>query len=128
MTRKLVVLALAAAVLPVTSCESTPPEGLANRQCFHARNVQNFRPQGDRIVNVRVAVNQVFQFELMGSCPNLNFSQRLGLRTRGSQWICSGLDADLIVPSTIGPSRCPVNNIRRLTPEEVAALPRGARP
>ena len=38
------------------------------------------------------------------------------------------LDADLLVPSPIGPQRCPVRDIRKLSPAEVAALPPKLRP
>jgi hypothetical protein len=38
------------------------------------------------------------------------------------------MDAEIISPSTIGPQRCPVNKIRKLTPDEVKALPKHARP
>lgn len=103
--------------------------GSAGRQCFYARNVNGFAAQSDRIVNVRVGVRDVYQFELFAPCPDVRWNQALGLQTRGgSNFICSGLDAEIISRTPIGPQRCPVTNIRKLTPEEVAALPRGARP
>jgi len=100
-----------------------------NRACFHASQINGFAAQSDRIVNVRVGVRDVYQFELFAPCPDVRWNQALGVRTRrGSSFICSGLDAEIISRTPIGPQRCPVTNIRRLTPEEITALPRGARP
>jgi hypothetical protein len=98
----------------------------ARRECFYARDVSNFAPVNDRLVNVRVGVNKIYQFELFAPCPDINWRETLALRATGGTagWICSGLDAEVFVPSSIGPRRCPVGHIRRLSPEEVAALPK----
>ena len=42
----------------------------------------------------------------------------MGFDQAGGGTICSGLDVDLIVPTPIGPQRCPVRMIRKLAPEE----------
>ena len=42
--------------------------------------------------------------------------------------ICTGLDADIVTPSAIGPQRCAVRAIRKLTKEEAVALPKTQRP
>jgi hypothetical protein len=65
---------------------------------------------------------------MLGSCPQIDWAEKIGIRTRGSEWICSGLDADLISPTSIGPQRCAVRMMRKLTPAEVAALPPKSRP
>lgn len=101
----------------------------SGRQCFHQSQVSGFAAQTDRIVNVRVGVRDVWQFELMSSCPDVRWNQRLGVQARGgSNFICSNLQVDIISPSTIGPQRCPVRSIRQLTPQEIEALPARARP
>jgi len=118
-----------AAVGGSCAADSKGPRSNTNRQCFYANNVSGFAAQSDRIVNVRVGVRDIYQFELFAPCPDVRWNQALGLRTRGgSNFICSGLDAEIISRTPIGPQRCPVTNIRRLTPQEVSALPRGARP
>jgi hypothetical protein len=100
----------------------------AGRQCFFRGNVSGFAPQDDRTVNVRVGARDIYRLELFGPCPDVNWRERIGIVSRGSDWICSGLDAEIVTPSRIGPQRCPVGHIRKLTPAEVAALPRRARP
>lgn len=109
----------------------SPLEGAAapkKKQCFWTRQVNNFASSDDRIVNVRVGVKDVYQFEMFGRCNDVDWSNRIALVSRGSSYICSGLDAEIITPSPIGPQRCPVRNIRKLTPEEIKALPKRARP
>ena len=98
------------------------------RSCFYARNVDSFRAPDDKTVYLKVGVRDVYQLDLMGPCPDVNWSERIGIVSRGSDWICTGLDAEILAPSTIGPHRCPVQILRKLTREEAAALPPRSRP
>ena len=104
------------------------PKASSARQCFHSRDVNGFKAQDDQHVYVRVGVKDLYEFKLFGRCPDVDWTMRLGLVSRGGGFICSGLDADLLVPSPIGPQRCPVREIRKLSPAEVAALPPKLRP
>jgi opacity protein-like surface antigen len=126
MRSKLAALALAA--LAASAAAAAQAKSPPRQACFNARNVDNFAPQGDRVVNVRVGVRDVYRFELMTPCPDIRWNESLGLVARGSDWICSGLDAEVFTRTPIGPRRCSVDRIRKLTPAEVAALPKGARP
>ena len=77
-----------------------PDYASSGRQCFHAGSVNDFDARGRDTVDVRVGANRYFRLQLFGSCPNVNWSQRVALRTTaGSPWICQGLDAEIIVPS-----------------------------
>jgi hypothetical protein len=58
----------------------------------------------------------------------VDWAQHIALISRGSDYICSGIDAEIVTPSPIGPQRCAVRNIHKLTPAEIAALPKRARP
>lgn len=98
------------------------------RQCFWTHQVTNFASSDDRIVNVRVGVKDVYQLEMLGRCTDVDWSNKIAIRSRGSSHICSGLDAEIITPSPIGPHRCAVKSVRKLTPDEIKALPKGARP
>ena len=103
-----------------------PPSGsrLSNRSdCFLADSVNSFTPVGDRFVDVRVTRRSQFRLELAGYCPDIDWSQRIALRTRGgSRWICRGMDAEIIVPDrAIGPQRCLVTDVRRLSISEIEA-------
>lgn len=125
---------LAAAALAGASMQpvaaSSPPEPVAKpvRQCFWANRVTNFASDNDRTVNVRVGVKDVYQFEMLGGCPDVEWSNKIAIVSRGSNSICTGLDAEIVAPGPIGPQRCFVRTVRKLTPAEVAGLPRRARP
>jgi hypothetical protein len=125
----LVALGLAA---PQGATAKSPVEAEApakpKRQCFWASEVNNFAAQDDRVVNVRVGVRDVYRMEIFGTCPEIDWTQRIALVARAGNSICQGLDAEIITPSPIGPQRCLVREIRKLTPAEIEALPRKARP
>jgi hypothetical protein len=87
-----------------------------------------YLPNDERIVNIRVGVRDVYQLEMLGRCPDVDWANSIAIRSRGSNYICTGLDAELIAPSQIGPQRCAVSKIRKLTAEETKALPKRARP
>lgn len=118
------------ALAPGSAAAKSPlePGAKAPRQCFWTRQVNSFASSDDRIVNVRVGVKDVYQLEMFGRCQDVDWSNRIALVSRGSSHICSGLGAEIIAPSPIGQNRCPVRNVRKLSPEEVKALPKNARP
>jgi len=126
MPRPEIALLLAASAALVSGCAQQPPGAVAGagaaasgRQCFHADEVNGFSAPSDEIVNVTVGANRHFQFRLAGACPDVNWSNRIALRTTGgSSWICQGLDAELLVPSPIGPQRCLVTDVRPISEEE----------
>lgn len=122
-------LAALTAAAPLAAAKSPEEPGAkAPRQCFWTRQINNFAAQDDKIVNVRVGVKDVYQFEMFGRCHEVDWAQKIAVRSRGSSYICSGLDAEIIAPSAIGPQTCQVRTVRKLTPEEIEALPKGARP
>jgi hypothetical protein len=99
-------------------------------RCFHASNARNFRSVNSTTVHLRVGRRDFYRLDLLGPCPNLDFSLALGLQTRGSSQICtgSGLGTSIVTRSASGPQRCSVRQITALTPEEVAALSARDRP
>jgi len=121
----LVALFAGSMAAPVAARSPVEP---GKRQCFYTGAVSNFTAADDHTLYVRVGVRDVYQFEMLGPCPDMRWSERLALVAKPSPWICSGMDADVVTPSSIGPQRCAVRSLRKLTPAEVAALPRKARP
>jgi hypothetical protein len=97
-------------------------------QCFWTRNVTGFAAADEHTLNVRVNVRDVYQFEMFGRCPDIDWNQRLALVSRSGSSICDGMDAEVITHSPLGPQRCQVRSVKKLTPEEIAALPKRARP
>lgn len=133
MTGKIALAALAAATLalPIDAAARSPVEPAAARpknNCFWADSVSNFRAADQNTVFLRVGVKDVYRLDMLSRCHEIDWTQKIGILSRGSNRICSGLDAELITPSPIGPMRCPVKTVTRLTPEEIALLPKGSRP
>jgi hypothetical protein len=120
-------IALSAALL-LTSCTANQaPRGQAvagtsGRQCFTAGQVNSFHPIDRNTILVRTGASTYYQLDLLGTCPEINWAARVGIRSTGGSWICRGHDAEIIVPN---PSRsfdrCPVLGVRLLTPEEAKA-------
>lgn len=92
------------------------------RQCFFASTVSSFSAVDEQTIHVRVGVRDVYRLDLFGRCPDIDWNQQIALVSRGGESICSGLDATIITKGPIGPQRCPVSKVAKLTPEEVAAL------
>lgn len=90
--------------------------------CFYARSVNGFTPVGREAVDVYISRTRQYRLTLGGYCPDVDWSLRLALRTRGGgSFVCAGGDAEIVVPSAIGVQRCLVTDVRRLSPEEIDA-------
>ena len=123
-------LALSALLL-TAACTPTPGmDGPREpRQCFFVSEVDSFASSDDRVVYVRTGRDEVFRLDTFG-CNNVDWSQSIGIQARGGgSSVCSGFDAELIVPGIgSGPRSCPVTGVRRLTEAEDAALDERDRP
>lgn len=99
------------------------------RQCFTPREVHNFRGAETGAIYVRVRVSEVFELTATG-CAGTNFSRSGTLRPDGtSQQLCIGDGARLMASGSGSlPTSCAVRVARKLTPEEVAALPDSSQP
>lgn len=130
MIRQILTAATLMLALPFGSAQAaeqaTPAP--AKRQCFFASSVNSFSAVDDKTVNVRVGVKDVYELKLFTRCPDVDWSHKIGIVSRGGSSICDGFDATIIVDSSLGPRRCQVDKVRKLTPEEVAALSSKAKP
>lgn len=121
---------IAVAGLTVAACSAqpgSPAVAAANsgRQCFLARQVNGYTSVSDQVVDVQVGANRYFRLSLDGSCPQSSFSRRMALRTTGGgDWICQGLDAEIIVPDPMAPERCLVSGIQPITKDDWIAARR----
>lgn len=127
----LTLIAVAATALTPAAWAAEPGKPTPRRACFTARDVNNFAAADDNNLYVRVGVRQVYHLKMFGNCFDLSWVHALGLVSRGGSFICEGGNAGVDIVTrdpALGPRRCPVSSIRKLTPEEVAALPKKARP
>ena len=111
---------------------AAPPHAAA--YCFWNRNITNFAAIDEQTLYLRVGVSEVWRLQLFSPCFNLDWVHHIAIRTRGGGFetsICEGPNppAEVVVRDTaFGRQSCPVTDVRKLTPEEVAALPKLARP
>ena len=88
------------------------------RECFRLAQVSGYSHARDNRVYVHTGPRETYLFQTLGPCPDLGWSEAIALDPATASPICTGIDVDLIVPSTIGPRRCPVSMIRKLAPGE----------
>ena len=127
--------ALAALVaLSLGACVGTMPPApamLASDGCFSSTEWNGWSSPADDVIYLRVRNNDFYRVDLVpGSGRRLDSGgQFIISETRGSGRICTANDLDLAMADSLG-FRTPLfpRTLRKLTPEEVAALPPGDRP
>jgi hypothetical protein len=124
MGHRILPLALCALLLPAAAQAektSAKPVAKTERACFRAQDVDGFNAVDKQTVDVSVGVRDVYRLTLFAPSPDIDWTQRIGVEARGGSWICSGMDATIIVPGSIGVQRYPVTAIRKLSLEEIKA-------
>jgi hypothetical protein len=111
---------LAAGTTPPSSDPHAGHRASSGRECFFLREVSGFNNAGKDQIYVHTGPRETYLFRTLGPCPDLDFGENIGFDQVGGGSICNGIDVDLIVPSPIGPRRCPVAMIRKLAPGEKA--------
>jgi Family of unknown function (DUF6491) len=94
--------------------------------CFYPNQWTSWKAPDDHTIYLNVG-NRVFRLDIAGSCPTLRLGATLITRGRSAQ-LCSAIDWDLRVRSAGITAGCIVSNMTQLTPDEIAALPKEARP
>ncbi len=113
----------------LAACNAAPPpvdtaQSAANgRTCFWANNVSGYRmgPNGTVIVNTNS--RDYYEMTTQPYCASrLDFENCMAMRSRGGNFVCAGIDAEIYVPDSLGSTYCPVYSIRKLAAPEVDAL------
>ncbi|MDB5425311.1 MAG: hypothetical protein JWQ29_2727 [Phenylobacterium sp.] len=126
--------ALSGAAGPAGQAASGPPgvdaaAKASASQCFYRRDIRNHTVADAHTLYIDVAGRDVFRIQMANACLTAaNSSDPLILTDRtGSMSVCKPIDLDLAIKSG-GVSHCIVSGISKLTPAEVAALPKKLRP
>ena len=138
-TPALTCLGLSAVALLTMSCAPTTATGEraeaspVSRQCFSVQQVNNFRSGRLDQVFLRVGRNDVFELTAAGGCRDLDFATRLAILPDmggvGGSRLCTDDWARLVVPGSTSPAEvCRVRVSRKLTAEEIEALPGAYKP
>lgn len=127
-------LVLTAAVLcaSLAGAAAAQPAPSAQGMCFDTRDMGNHTIADDHTVYVRVRQHEVYKLGMRGAClAGAMSSDALILRSPpGSTHICKPIDLDISVAHQGSgfATPCIVDSIIKLTPTEIAALPKKARP
>jgi hypothetical protein len=131
-----------AAAAAVAGCAPTGAAGpgdavaageTAARPCFYTSQVRNFRTERNESIYVRVRADEVYELRTFGACLDLDSAINIGIGPRyggGSDRACVSDQVEIAIvhPTSAVRSPCYARIERRLTAEEVAALPDRSRP
>lgn len=121
----------ALALLSLTACAGVTPSPAGSTPCFSSHQWNGWKSPVDDVIYIRVRTNDIYRIDLVpGTGRNLESGgQFLISEVHGSSRICTANDMELWVSDSVG-IRSPLfpRSLRRLTPDEVAALPPNARP
>ena len=107
------------------SAQEQRPAKSKGRACFQVNDVASWEDARGGRFNIRTTRGDYFQATFIGPpCHEIDFSQRIVIQPRFSRRICEGDDAVIITRD----ERCRADQFRKLTAEEVAALPKRERP
>lgn len=125
-----VVAGLATALCVAASGVSAAAAKPAARACFWIRNVDGFASADNQVVYLRADGRKVFELKLFAPCLDVNWNEHIGIRARGSSLICEGANnnVEVFTRSVAHRQRCPVVSVRQLNAQEIAVLPKHARP
>ena len=119
--------ALATLALAPVAQAATEAAPATRSNCFASNQWKgwNAGPSGDTLY-LRVNINDVYEVNLTpGSHARKSAGRFLVNEVRGSNWICSAVDLDLSIADELGFHQPLIaRSMRKLTPEEVAAIPR----
>lgn len=103
-----------------------------SQQCFATRDMGNHKIADDHTMYVRVRQHDIYRITVRGSCfaGALSTDPIITRSPPGSTNICKPIDLDLSIahPGAGFPMQCIVDSIIKLTPAEIAALPKKALP
>ncbi|HLY80145.1 MAG TPA: hypothetical protein VKQ70_12260 [Caulobacteraceae bacterium] len=95
--------------------------------CFMANDWEGWKSPNPNVIYVRVGVSRIYEFDLSAGSNQLQEpDMHLVSKIRGSNWICDPLDLQLQLADNHGAFEEPlfVKSIRKLSPEEIAAIPK----
>jgi hypothetical protein len=117
--------ALGAIAVTLPAAEAEPPHHHTD-SCFFLSSVRNTRMDGQRTLYLRGGGNAIYRLDFGADCNNSGNEPLVFHPVANTGQICHAIDLDVSVRGT--GERCMATDLRRLTPEEAAALPKSVRP
>ena len=127
---RLLPLVLTIAALAAVASQALAQEPTPTRQCFRVSQMDGHTVGDPRTLYVGIRNRDVYRIDMHGAClAGANMGDPLVVETvGGSDLVCRPIDLDLKVAGSIGLSPCIVKSITRLTPPQIASLPRKLKP
>ena len=98
------------------------PGAAATKQCFNGKVLSGVSRSGLETLYVQPRSGQVYRLRLAGNCSALDVAEKLAVRADGSDVVCAGDGAQLVVKTAGGAAHCRISDVRALTSREVASL------
>jgi hypothetical protein len=118
-------LVAAAGVLVATLPTAEAGPAGSSRDCFRLSNIQNTKMEGDRTLFLRSSTGAFYRMDFGADCDNISSEPLILHPVDNSDEVCSAIGLDVRVR---GAGACIPTSLRRLTPDEVAAIPPRDRP
>jgi hypothetical protein len=115
------------AVLAALGLSALPAAASSDHPCFFVNQWESWKADGPNVIYLRVNLSDIYRLDLSAGSPQLTWQgvYHLVSTVRGSSSICGPLDLQLAVSDGHGFYQpLIVHSMRKLTPEQVAALPR----
>lgn len=125
----LLALGLIAASTPAMAQPAAKSE--TKTTCFYSNQMDNWKAPNPKTIYIRVGMHRYYRLDLAAPCYALRSPGAfLITRITGPQTICGAVDWNLHVATSWNdiPQACIVKKMTQLTPAEVAALPKKAKP
>jgi hypothetical protein len=128
----LLATALLAAAAPALAAEKSagPKAPPAARTCFFLSDWDGWKAPDDNTLYLKVRLRDVYRVDLAHGTSQLTSpGVHLVSIVRGSSQVCAPIDLDLRVSDSMGfATPIMARSITKLTPEEIAAIPKKDRP
>jgi hypothetical protein len=97
-----------------------------NSNCFFSSNWEGWKSPTPDVIYLRVNMHDIYKLDLQFGSNRLNWpDSHLVNLMRGSNSVCTPLDLDLSVSDSSGfPEHLFIKALTKLTPDQVAAIPR----
>lgn len=125
MTKPIATLAVLAAIaLPLGACGGgrSVEAVAAPSECFDASQITGYQVLDRETLLLRVGASRAYHVKITSVCPDIDWSQKIGIQGESGSQICLGKDVTLITPSLRGGTQeCYANEILMAPPMPVPA-------
>ena len=107
--------------LPTAEAQPAPAQANANA-CFQTTQIENTRMVGAHTLYIRTSARTVYRMDFANDCDSDSNGPLIVHPVDNSGQICSAIGVDISVRET--GQRCIPTDLARLSPDEVAAIPK----